>query len=410
MDLFSPATRRDPYPLYDQLRATSPVLHLPGPDLWVVFGHDAVKRALSDHETFSSNVGPSRGNRFEWLLFMDPPRHTQLRAILGRAFTARSIAGLAPRIRALTRELLDRVGDPDCDRGELDLVADLATPLPMMVIAELLGLPIDDWRRLAGWSEAIVNLGNTIAGGDAEHAAAEFARADAEMTGYLATVIAARRGQPAGDLISRLVTAEPGGEPLDAPAITRFCQLLLAAGTETTTNLIDNAVLCFAAHPDQLARVRARPDLLPQAIEEVLRYRTPVQAMFRATRCAVELDGARIPAGAFVIAMIGAANRDPGRFAEPARFDVARAPNPHLAFGHGIHFCLGAPLSRLEAGIALAELLGRFAQLELASPDWPPRGSFHVHGPAALPVRFRRAGPALHPDPPALGDVDTGAI
>lgn len=147
MDLFSPATRRDPYPLYDQLRATSPVLHLPGPDLWVVFGHDAVKRVLSDHETFSSNVGPSRGNRFEWLLFMDPPRHTQLRAIVGRAFTARSIAGLAPRIRALAGELLDRVGDPDCDRGELDLVADLAAPLPMMVIAELLGLPIDDCCR-----------------------------------------------------------------------------------------------------------------------------------------------------------------------------------------------------------------------------------------------------------------------
>ncbi|HEX3479561.1 MAG TPA: hypothetical protein VHT91_31275 [Kofleriaceae bacterium] len=123
MDLFSPAMRRDPYPLYDQLRATSPVLHLPGPDLWVVFGHDAVKRALSDHEAFSSNVGPSRGNRFEWLLFMDPPRHTQLRAIIGRAFGARSIAGLAPRIRALASELLDRVGDPDCDRGELDLVA-----------------------------------------------------------------------------------------------------------------------------------------------------------------------------------------------------------------------------------------------------------------------------------------------
>lgn len=149
--------------------------------------------------------------------------------------------------------------------------------------------------------------------------------------------------------------------------------------------------MCFAAHPGQLAAVRARPDLLPHAIEEVLRYKTPVQAMFRATRCAVELDGTRIPAGAFVIAMIGAANRDPARFAEPARFDVARAPNPHLAFGHGIHFCLGAPLSRLEATIALDELLARFAQLELASPDWPPRASFHVHGPAALPVRVHRA-------------------
>ena len=392
MDLFSVSTRRDPYPLYDQLRATTPVLHVPGPDLWVVFGHDAVKRALSDHACFSSDVGPARGNRFEWLLFADPPRHTQLRAIIGRAFTSRSIAGLAPRIRALTGELLDRATDQVADHGELDLVADLASPLPMMVIAELLGLPVDDWRRLAGWADAIVNLGNTIAGGDAEVASTAFARADAEMAEYLGAVLAARRAHPAGDLISRLVAAEVDGAALDDLEITRFCQLLLAAGTETTTNLIDNAILCFAAHPDQLARVRADPALLAPAIEEVLRYRSPVQAMFRATRCPVELDGTRLPAGAFVVAMIGAANHDPRRFAAPAQFDVARDPNPHIAFGHGIHFCIGAPLSRLEAGIALGELLGRFAAFELASPDWPPRASFHVHGPAALPLRFRRAG------------------
>ena len=391
MDLFSISTRRDPYPLYDQLRASSPVLHLPGPDLWVVLGYDAVKRVLSDHEDFSSNVGPTRGNRFEWLLFMDPPRHTALRAIISRAFTARSIAGLEPRIRALTCELLDRAAARANGPGELDLVADLATPLPMMVIAELMGLPLDDWRRLAGWSEAIVNLGNTIAGGDALEASAAFARADAEMTDYLAAVIAARRCHPVDDLISRLATAEGDGQRLGDPEIVRFCQLLLAAGTETTTNLIDNAILCFAAHPDQLARVRADPALLAPAIEEVLRHRTPVQAMFRATRCEVELDGARIPAERFVLAMIGSANRDPRRFAEPSRFDVARAPNPHLAFGHGIHFCLGAALSRLEASVALGELLRRFARFELASPDWQPRASFHVHGPTRLPLRVERA-------------------
>jgi cytochrome P450 len=391
MELFSATTRRDPYPLYDQLRATSPVLHVPGPDLWVVFGHDAVKRVLSDHEAFSSDVGPSRGNRFQWLLFMDPPRHTQLRAIIGRAFTSRSIAGLAPRIRELSGALLDRAAAGVADRGELDLVADLATPLPLMVIAEMMGLPLDDWRRLAGWSEAIVNLGNTIAGGDAHDASARFARADAEMADYFGAVIAARRSQPTDDLIARLVTAEVDGEHLGDPEILRFCQLLLAAGTETTTNLIDNAMLCFAAYPDQLARVRADPALLPSAIEEVLRYRTPVQAMFRATVRDVELDGTRIPAGRFVIAMIGSANRDPRRFAEPARFDVTRTPNPHVAFGHGIHFCLGAPLSRLEAGIALGELLARFADFELAAPDWQPRASFHVHGPISLPLRVSRA-------------------
>jgi cytochrome P450 len=367
------------------------VLHVPVPDLWAVFGHDAVKRALTDHEAFSSDVGPSRGNRFQWLLFMDPPRHTKLRAIISRAFTSRSIAALEPRIRELACALLDRASSRIADRGEIELVADLATPLPMMVIAELMGLPLDDWRRLAGWSDAIVNLGNTIAGGDAHEASAAFARADAEMTDYLGAVIAARRGHPTDDLIARLVTAEVDGEHLGDPEIVRFCQLLLAAGTETTTNLIDNAVLCFAAHPDQLARVRRDPALLPSAIEEVLRYRAPVQAMFRATAREVELDGTRIPAGKFVIAMIGAANRDPRRFAEPARFDVTREPKPHLAFGHGIHFCLGAPLSRLEAGIALGELLRRFADIELAAPDWQPRASFHVHGPVSLPLRVVRA-------------------
>jgi cytochrome P450 len=353
-----------------------------------VFGHDAVRRVLSDHEVFSSNVAPSRGVGFEWLLFMDPPRHTKLRAIVSRAFTPRSIAMLEPRIRGLARELIGRFAD----RGEVDLVADLATPLPMMVIAEMLGLPLADWRTLARWSEAIVGLGNTIAGGDAERASAEFRRADAEMAEYFAEAVAARRASTTDDLISRLAAAEVDGERLDDHEITRFCQLLLAAGTETTTNLIENAVVCLAEHPDQLARIRADPALLVPAIEEVLRHRAPVQAMFRATAREVELDGTRIPAGKFVIAMIGSANRDPRRFAEPSRFDIARAPNPHIAFGHGIHFCLGAPLSRLEASIALGELLMLIEHVELVSPEWPPRNSFSVLGPAALPLRFRRAG------------------
>src|SRR4051812_30219753 len=158
MDLFSPETRRNPFPLYEQLRLTQPVLHVPAPDLWFVFGYDAVKRVLSDHEAFGSNVSPTRGHAFEWLLFMDPPRHTHLRAIISRAFTSRSIASLEPRIRALSADLLDRAGT------DFDLVAQLAAPLPMMVIAEMIGLPVSDWPKLVGWSEAIMNLGNTISG------------------------------------------------------------------------------------------------------------------------------------------------------------------------------------------------------------------------------------------------------
>jgi cytochrome P450 len=361
MDLFSETTRRDPYPVYAQLRAAGPVVHLPGPDLWVALSHEAVKRVLHDHAAFSSNIGPTRSVSFEWLLFMDPPRHTELRGLISRAFTSRSIAALEPRIRELSRGLLDRAGD------DFDLVAGYASPLPMMVIAEMLGLPAADWPMFARWSEAIVNLGNTIAGTGADAASRAFAAADAEMTAYLAE--RAHTG-----LMARLADAG-----LSAPEILRFCQLRIAAGTETTTNLISNAMLCLADHPE------AR-DRIPRAIEEVLRYRTPVQAMFRATRTDVELGSVRIPAGRLVVACIGAANRDPAVFTEPDRFDSAREPNPHLAFGHGIHFCLGAPLSRLEASIALPDLLAHFPRFEVER-DWQPRGSFHVHGPAALRVR-----------------------
>lgn len=171
--------------------------------------------------------------------------------------------------------------------------------------------------------------------------------------------------------------------------ILGFVQLLLIAGQETTTNLLNNAVLCFIRHPDQLARVRAVPELLPSAIEEVLRYRAPVQWMFRFARADVQMHGQTIPAGAMVLPMIGSANHDAAHFADPARFDVARDPNPHLAFGHGIHHCIGAALGRLEARIALADVLERLHDVELASDEpWEPRRALHVHGPARLPIRF----------------------
>lgn len=179
------------------------------------------------------------------------------------------------------------------------------------------------------------------------------------------------------------------GQQLSGDELLRLVQLLLAAGTETTTNLIDNAVLCLCEHPDQRARLRAAPELLPSAIEEVLRHRSPGQAMFRRTRRAVELHGQTIPPEQFVLVLVGAANRDPAQFRDADRFDIGREPNPHLAFGHGIHFCLGAPLSRLEARLGLGELLGRMPDFALASSaPWTPRQAFHVHGPTHLPLRF----------------------
>jgi cytochrome P450 len=379
MTLFTDDVRRDPFPLYDRMRGSSP-LHVPGADLWMVFRYEHVKRVLSDHESFSSSVSRTRGHGFEWLLFMDPPRHTELRALILKAFTPRTIAALEPRIRELSRGLLDRV----IERGEMDLVADLATPLPAMVIAEMVGIPSEDWPRLQRWSEAIMGLADTITGTPEESAAASdrFEATDAEMRRYLDDRVSARRAASADDLLSRLVD-------LSFDETVRFVQLLLAAGTETTTNLISNAMLCFLDHPDQLAAVRARPDVLPLAVEEVLRFRSPGQAMLRSPTRDVDIDGKTIPAGALVLALIGSANRDPAHFADPGRFDVARAPNPHLAFGHGIHFCLGAALSRLEARVALGDLLARFARFEHGGDArWPPRRPFNVHGPQRLPLRF----------------------
>jgi cytochrome P450 len=381
INLFSEQARRDPYPLYDQLRRESPALLEPVSGLWMVFDYDGVKRLLSDQEYFSSRHGPA-----EWLIFQDPPRHSKLRALISKAFTPKSVVGLEGRIRSLTRQLLD----PIVERGEMDLATEFAVPLPMRVIAEMLGIPPSDQARFMRWNDVILEMSYTVTGGaGAETAMAQFIAATGEMHAYLTALLRQRRAAPRDDLLTRLATAEVDGERLTDQDILGFFQLLLLAGSETTTNLINNAILCFIDHPDQLALLRARPDLLPSAIEEVLRFRSPLQWMYRLTRRETTIDGASIPAGKLVLAMIGSANRDPRAFPAPDRFDITRDPNPHLAFGHGLHFCLGAPLARLEARIALADLLSRMNHIRPASDaPWEPRKGLHVHGPTRLPIRF----------------------
>jgi cytochrome P450 len=272
----------------------------------------------------------------------------------------------------------------------MDLAADFAVPLPMRVIAELLGVPAADWPRYKRWSDVILKLANTFSR-DQEAAKTfnEYAAVTAEMREFLPDLIARRRAAHQEDLLARLVEAEVNGERLKPAELLGFVQLLLVAGQETTANLINNAVLCFIENPDQLARLRAAPDLLPSAIEEVLRYRSPVQWMPRATRRPVEMHGRVIPAGKLVLPVIGSANRDPKVFRDAGRFDITRDPNPHLAFGHGVHSCLGAPLARLEARIALADFLERVQGFALATDEpWEPRAALHVHGPSRLPIRF----------------------
>ena len=314
--IFSDDVRRNPYPLYEQLRSASPVFHDPGSDMWMLFDYDSVKRAMDDHESFSSVVHPPTGRAPDWLVFQDPPRHTRMRAIVMRTFTPRAIANLEPRIRELSRALLDQ----HAPRGEMDLVADYAAPLPVMVIAELIGIPIVDRPRFMRWSHAIMNLSYAIAGGEvAARMVREHAPARDEMRQYIEELAEVRRAAPRDDLLTRLVEAEVDGERLTVEEILGFFQLLLSAATETTTNLIDNAVLSFIEHPEQLAKLRENPALLPAAIEEVVRFRSPGQAMFRETRRDVALNGCTIPAGKFVLVMVGSANRDPTQPRSPRR-------------------------------------------------------------------------------------------
>lgn len=388
--LFAVETRRNPYPAYEQLRSQTPVFNDPTSGLWVALDYDSVKRVLTDHELFSSRLGPAL-----WMIFLDPPKHTKLRALISQAFTPKSIANLEPRIVQLCHQLLE----PLLERDEIDLVADFSAHLPMLVISEMLGLPPADEPQFWRWNEVILNMSYNFSGGaDAVGVKDAFNAATAEMNDYLGALLAERRSGPKGDLLTRLLQAEVDGERLSQEDILGFFQGLLVAATETTTNLINNAILCLIENPGQSEKLRAVPGLLPSAIEEALRYRSPLQWMFRVTRQDVELHGCRIPAGKIILAMIGAANRDPKQFPEPDRFDITRDPNPHIAFGHGVHFCLGAVLARMEARVALDHLLKSIEQIELAgSKNWEPRKGLHVHGPVKLPLKFRARRKSVAP-------------
>ena len=386
MDFLSDSARSlDPFPHYRRMRETFPVFCDEQSGSWHAFRYDEVQRVLSEHATFSSRMGgdePSEtGQLFAAsLMTTDPPRHRQLRSLVNQAFTPKAVDALAPRISQLTDELLDGIAST----GTADLIAGLAYPLPVIVIAELMGIPPADRDRFKQWSDVIVS--QTRAGAEnADHHAT-----NVEMTGYFLDLIEQRRSRPGNDLISSLLSAEIDGQKLSVAELLGFCSLLLVAGNETTTNLIGNAVLCFAEVPGTIERLRAGPSLLPQAIEEVLRYRSPVQSMYRVTAADTTLGGVQVPAGAPLVAWIGSANRDERHFERSDQFDIDRGPSRHLAFGQGIHFCLGAPLARLEATIALKAVLSRLPGLTLTAGSQLERmDSTIVYGLTELPVSWQ---------------------
>lgn len=348
----------------------------------MVFDYETVKWIMTDHASFSSRI-PAPNFSF---IFTDPPEHTRLRNLISRAFTPRAIADLEPTIRGTSKELFDCT----IAAGQMDFAADLSAPLAMRVIAGMMGIAPEDWPRFKGWNDKILGLTFTRSGGDvAEQAMRDFNSVTHEMSAYLAERILERGQSPRSDLLTRLLEAEFEDDRLTHEEILAFFRLLMFAGQETTTNLLNNAVLSFLDHPDQLSRLRNSPQLLPSAIEEVLRYRSPFQWTMRTPLRHVEVHGTTIKKGAFVLPMVGAANRDPKRFPNPNRFDIARDPNPHVAFGHGVHFCLGAALARMEARIALSDLLSRFESFEYAGDKpWQPREGLIAYGPASLPIRF----------------------
>jgi cytochrome P450 len=316
----------------------------------------------------------------------DPPRHRLLRDLVSRAFTPRAIAQLEPHIAELTEGMLAAV----LPMGRMDLIADLAYPLPVTVIAEMLGVPTSDRPTFERWAHALLSGTTEIPTDPNAPIFKERMRLLEEMNDYFRQFVAQRRAAPADDLVSRLVAAEVEGQRLSDPEVLAFCTLLLVAGHITTTNLLGNGVLALLAHRDQLARLQGDPALVPSGVEEMLRYDGPVQAIPRFTLVDAEVGGQRIPAGQRILAWNASANRDETVFPEPDRFDVAREPNHHLAFGAGIHFCLGAPLARLEARVALSILLRRLHDVEPAEPTAPElTDNTFLRGVTRLPLRFR---------------------
>ena len=340
-------------------------------------------RAVIAHNRTTS--GPSRTRLPDELamhmLNSDPPDHTRLRALVAKAFTARIVERLRPRIEQITDELLAVMAG----RDTADLMRCLAIPLPITVICELLGVPSIDRADLRRCSEVFVSA----PGGAAMNEASR------NMVAYLTTLIASKRDHPGDDLLTALIQVrDSDGAALSEAELVSMASLLVVAGHETTVNLIGNAVLALLRHPDQLAALRSDPALLPGAVEEFLRYESPVDiATMRYTTEPVQLGEMTIPADSVVLVSLGSANRDTGRLADADRLDVSRGPTHHLAFGHGIHFCVGAPLARLEAQIAIGRLLDRFPDLALAIDPTEVRwkDSVFLHGLAELPVRLGRS-------------------
>jgi cytochrome P450 len=362
----------DPFVWYKQMRESDPIHFEPQGDLWELFKYDDVQKVLSNPAVFSSERGRDDTMTSGNILMLDPPRHDILRALVSQVFTPRTTFQMSERISAIVNDLLDK----NVKDGHLDVIKDLAYPLPVMVITEMLGIPSAEQGDFKRWSNAIVGTSHK-----------ESAEASKVLTSYFQTVLVQRRWKPGKDLVSSLLAAEIDGVPLLDSEVIDFCILLLIAGNETTTNLIGNAIWCFDEFSDTIPQLHAEPALLPGAIEEVLRFRSPVQRTTRSAVVDTEINGTPIKAGQTIFCWIASANRDETHFSQGEIFDIRRSSQRHQAFGYGIHFCLGAPLARLETKIALGCMLERFRTIQrVRETPLQAIASFFGYGVEHLPV------------------------
>jgi hypothetical protein len=387
----APGFQRDPYPVLDELRELDPVHHDQVFSRYILTRHDDVDAVLRDRSlsvdprnaapgTFEQMfLGGDRGDRPMSMLFSDAPYHTRLRGLVTKAFSARAIEGMAPRIQQVVDSLLDEVAGT----GGFDLIASFAGPLPTIVIAEMLGVDPADRVEFKRWSDTGVMSFNPLIS-DAERE--QVVAANEALEAYFRRVIAERHAQPRADLISSLIAAEEGGDRLSDDEILTMSALLLAAGNVTTTDLIGNGVLALLQNPDELRKLREDPSLIKNAVEEMLRYDGPVTQSGRIPLAEVSVAGCPIAAGQSINPSLSAANHDPAAYREPHRFDITRKDTHHHSFGGGAHFCLGAPLARLEAQIGIGTLVRRFPGLRLAGEDLEYRKIPSFRGLAKLDV------------------------
>lgn len=393
------ANRQDPYPQYRRLREIDPIHRSPVVPGWVLTRYRDVQDALSDERLSSDErhwkrygMVAERRRRMglpepyvegsNGMLRIDPPDHTRLRSLVSRAFTPRAIERMRPRVDAIAEEWLARAAD----RGEIELVRDFAAPLPVTVIAEMLGVPAEDHEKFRHWSDEGVRM---LGFGDGDDVRRSLVAME-EIRQYLEKIVEERRREPREDLLSGLVAAEEDGERLTTGELFAQTMLILVAGNETTTNLISNGVVALLRNPEQLERLRAEPELLPSAMNEFLRYDSPVQLTSRMVAGDLEFKGRRVAKGDQIVLLLGAANRDPDVFTDPEEFDVGRDEERPLSFSHGIHYCLGAQLARLEGEIAFRALLETFSEIDFIEPSIEWGDNTILRGPKRLPLRVRR--------------------